>query len=214
MTELLTQRTFLEQFDKGDAQCNLPEGFSLRFCSTDEKSFDLLDKQEHILQNENEGLVTYTNRTNDKIVVIDYENLIQSFPKAINKGKKAPQCCDFLVYSGNKNSFFICNELSTSKTKTKWPDARYQFSDTVRCLEKCKATNGILSHFAQKLCILSTKIEPISSPDGMVGAFGIPYSLLRKPEQLHWDQVEKMGFSIWEANSITYENGAVTPGVR
>ncbi len=214
MTGLLLQRKFLEQFDKGNAKCELPECFMLRFIVTDKACFDLLDKQEQIIQDVNEGLITYTNKTSDKIAVIDYENLIQSFPKAINTGKRAPHCCDFLVYSGNEESFFICNELSSSTRKTKWPDARYQFSDTVRCLLNCETTKSFIEKFKKKLCVLSTKIEPISSPDGVADSFDLPYRLFKNPERLSWAQVERMGFSIWEANAVVYENGAVTLEIR
>ena len=206
MKDILTAKEFLKQFDKGTAVCELPIDFKIRYCITDQKEFDLLDKQPEILQQKDCGCVTYKNNTTDKIVIIDYENIIQSFPQEINTGKKAPKCCDFLVYSENGNSFFICNELSTSITKNKWPDARNQFSDTIRSLLNCEETKLIVNSFKQKLCILSTKIIPIESPEEMVDAFNFPYEVIKKAEELHWTIVERMGFSIWEANLLTYES--------
>ncbi len=206
MKDILATRDFLKQFDKTTATCELPVDFKLRYCITNQKEFDLLDKQPEIIQNKGEGIVTYINNTEDGIVVLDYENLIQALPSEINTGKKAPKCCDFLVYSENKRSFIICNELSTSTTKNKWPDARNQFSDTVRSLMNCDKTKAIAEGVKKKLCVLSTKIEPIESPNNMVSAFNMPYEIIRKAEQLHWTVVERMGFSIWEANLIKYED--------
>lgn len=206
MIGLLPERCFLAQFDKGNATCVLPSGFSLRHYVAMEKNFDLLDKQPNIVQQPGDGCITYTNRTDDKIVIIDYENLVQSFPSAINTGKSSAKCCDFLVYSENKTTFFICNELSTSRTKLKWPDARNQFADTVRRLLNCAETKQIVDVFKYKWCVLSTEIEPVNTPDDMAGAFGIPYTLFKKAEQLPWAVVERMGFTIWEANQVVYED--------
>ena len=206
MKDILIKRDFLKQFDKGNSACELPTDFELRFCITKQNEFDLLDKQPDLIQDKDCGCVTYKNDTDDGIVIVDYENLIQSFPAEINTGKKASKCCDFLVYSENEKSFIICNELSTSTTKRKWPDARFQFSDTVRSLLNCDETKAIVEGFNNKLCVLSTKIEAIESPDDMVAAFNIPYTVIRKAEELHWTIVERMGFSIWEASLITYKN--------
>lgn len=203
MKDILATRDFIKQFDKTTAVCELPSDFELRYCTTNQKEFDLLDKQPEIILNKDAGNITYINNTDDSIVVVDYENLIQAFPSEINTGKKAPKCCDFLVYSENGHSFIICNELSTSKTKNKWPDARYQFSDTVRSLMNCAETKNAVEGFKNKLCVLSTKIDPIESPDDMVSAFNMPYVIIRKAEQLHWTVVERMGFSI--SNLIKYE---------
>lgn len=204
--DVLTKRCFLQQFDKGTAQCVLPENYTLRCCIEKDVEFDLIDKKEEMVLPNGQGGVTYKNETSDGIVVIDYENLVQSFPSTINTGKKAPHCCDFLVYSDNESSFFICNELSVSPTHTKWPDARNQFSDTVRALLKCAETKKMIENYTNKLCVLSTTIEKTDSPENIAGAFNIPYFLQKNAEQLHWTIVERMGFSIWESNLVEYKS--------
>ena len=99
--------------------------------------------------------------------------------------------------------------FQTAQQKNKWPDARYQFSDTVRSLLNCNETKTVVENFKNKLCILSTKIEPIASPDDMVSAFNMPYEIIRNAEQLHWTVLERMGFSIWEANLVIYKDNSI-----
>ena len=48
----------------------------------------------------------------------------------------------------------------------------------------------------------------------MADFFEAPYKLFVKPEKLAWTQVERMGFEIWEANSIIYENEDVSLNIR
>lgn len=200
MKDILTTRAFLMQFDKGNKTAQLPNGFELQCRISYEKEFKLIDEKANKVACENGGVSTYKNKTDDGIVIIGYEKLIQALGNRISK------CCDFVVYSENKKSFIICNELSVSNKKIKWPDARFQFSATVRHLLKCEETKAIIEGIKNKYCVLSTKIEHIVSPDNMAKAFDNPYNLFKQAEQLHWTVVEKMGFTIWESNIITYEN--------
>ena len=214
LKDFLPLRCFLSQFDKDGIECSLPIGFVLKWCSTNLVEFDLQDKKESILQEKGTGTATYINKTEDEIVVIDYENLIHSLPQRINAGKRAPKCCDFIVYSNDGSSFFICNELSSSETKTKWPDARNQFADTIRRILKCSETKKVLDLYKQKLCILSTKIKNIISPDDIAAPFTIPFTLMKNPEKLSCSILENMHFEIWEANLIVYEDEHVSIFVR
>ena len=200
MKDILISRAFLKQFDKGTAKCELPDGYKLQYSISYEREFSLSDKKANKIANNCAGIVTYKNNTDDGIVIVEYENLIQALGNRISK------CCDFIIYSKNEKTFFICNELSISNTETKWPDARKQFSATVLSLLKCDEIKEKLSSIKNKYCVLTTKIEPIVSPENMVNAFNNSYEILKLAEQLHWTVVERMGFTIWESNLVVYEN--------
>lgn len=222
MLKLLIDRKFLSQFDKGDKQnpiiCELPKDFSLRYITTNEKKFDLKDdkdnKQNPILHFENDGSITYVNETDISINIIDYEYLIQSFPALINTGKRTPKCCDYILYSEDGN-FFICNELSVSDKKNKWPDAKDQFADTIRRLNNCKEISSIINQIPNKICLLSTKMQKIDSPDGIVDAFDIPNQLIKKPEEILNTIINRMNFKIWESNLFIYnQDSTITISMR
>ena len=70
---------------------------------TDLLVFDLLDKQEDIVQLENTGAVTYENHSGIPIKIIDFEKLMNQF---LYKGKR----CDMIVFPLSGNLYFILNE--------------------------------------------------------------------------------------------------------
>lgn len=200
MIKFLLQRCFLQNFDKGNFFCNLPEDFKLQYCVTDAKEFDIQDEQADIIKLPGEGIATYKNSSTDKIVVVNYEEFIQSLRL------KKIKSCDFVTYSNDNMSFFICNELSTGCKKNKCPDARYQFENTIRDLYKCEEIKKIIDNYSKKYCVLSLKHTKITSPDNMAGAFNFAYNIITKAEKLTWKNIEKYGFEIWEANLIIYNS--------
>lgn len=168
--------------------------------SIDKKIFDLQDKLENCVVQENQGNVTYHNEMNDEIYVLNYEKLIQSLPE---KKRKKIKHCDFIVSC--RNDFIICNELSFGKEKSKWPKAWKQMQSAIQILNKCDVLNNELQGISNKLCIFSCRREEIKSPLAIADAFSIPSTLIKIVEERKWQPINSLGFKVFEADVIYYK---------
>ncbi len=174
--------------------------------STKQFSFDLMDKTEPFIVEENSGSVTYKNPEEKTVFVTNYEEFIKTLPKNLQNGKKR---CDFLVYQEGKTEFFILNELSQSKNiDSKESDALYQLHNSLETLLEVYSIKQKLDSCKQKLCIFSNKFKKIVSPLGMADAFNASFMTMpQKAVTFDYDAINNLGFIYYRANVIELGDG-------
>jgi|GEM_PF-3920552 len=176
----------------------------------DSKSFDLMDKKQTLEQTVGKGCVTYHNNTSVSIVVIDYENFLNSFVDAKGKQnlKHGIGRCDVLVFQEDRNLFFIANELSAGEPKSKWPKAARQLESTVKNLKAVPEISEYLDFIENLYCVVSCKNE-IFSPLAMADAFSLPATLIKYVQEKDWKPINKYGFKVVEATQAYIDDDEI-----
>ena len=177
-----------------------PSDLTIKYEDITENEFDIIDKKTQIRQDVNTGSATYHNSV-EALRFIDYEHLINQFPKQLQRGIKR---CDFIVYDLNGNSVFILNELSQSTAvQTKLRDAIEQLFKSALDLTRVTPINDFIKSKEKHQCIFSNRMPNVAnSPLGMADSFNLIQELLPELIVHPNDRINKLGFELIETDQI------------
>lgn len=193
----LNQRKPVDDSDKAPIPAVVP------FQTTNEETFDLLDKVDPYFRQLGTGSVTYHNPSLLDIVAINYEQLLNSLPLAITKKLKRP---DYLVYDDAPDGrYFIINELSQGKPASKRNDAKLQMFNAVKTLSDIPQTKQWIDNRTDKWCVFSCRSSFPETPQGIADAFGMNGKNLPERVEIKFQPITKAGFSAFETDVITLE---------
>jgi hypothetical protein len=166
-----------------------------------DREFDIDDKKPTIKQPKGTGSVTYLNgEDNSTLLAIDYEDLLNQFPKDHRKGEGR---CDFIVYENVLKELFVLNELSKSeKAQNKRKKAITQLHHTLFVLYSIPSIKTFISAFPYKYCIFSNRSSIISPLPKMVDSFNLVLEKLPSPKPIKFQPIEKLGFWAIETDLV------------
>ena len=174
---------------------------SLVIENTTERSFDLMDKKETLIQPAGSGCVTYTNPTGKVIAAFDFEKYLNQFSY---QGKK----CDALVLDGENGRFLILNELSIASYKEKFKIAKNQFHDSIAILKSSQEMKDFIASCDKRLCVLSCR-NIISTPMEIADPFLLPYNLLEDAIPFTFKNIQDHDFDFYEATIVEISDDTI-----
>ena len=174
---------------------------SLEIEQTAERSFDLMDKKDTIIQPTGSGCVTYINLTEKIITAFYLEKYLNQFSY---QGKK----CDALVLDSENSRFFILNELSIASYKEKFKIAKNQFHDSIAILKSSQEMKEFINSCDKRLCILSCR-NITSTPMEMADPFLMPYHILEDAIPFTFKNIQDYDFDFYEASTVEISENAI-----
>ena len=174
---------------------------SLVIENTTERSFDLMDKKDTLIQPTGSGCVTYTNPKGKVIAAFDFEKYLNQFSY---QGKK----CDALVFDGENGRFLILNELSIASYKEKFKIAKNQFHDSITILKSSQKMKDFIASCDKRLCVLSCR-DTISTPMKMADPFLLPYNLLENAIPFTFKNMQDYDFDFYEASIVEISDDTI-----
>ena len=174
---------------------------SLEIENTTERSFDLMDKKDTLIQPAGSGCVTYTNLTDKVITAFDFEKYLNQFSYL---GKK----CDALVLDDENGRFLILNELSIASYKEKFKIAKNQFHDSIAILKSSQEMKDFIDSCDKLLCVLSCR-DIVNTPMEMADPFLMPYKLLEDAIPFSFKNIQDYDFDFYEATIVEITDNTI-----
>lgn len=182
------------------------------FKETEANYFELLDDNTMIYFLAGEGVAPYSNNSELKVKVINYESFHITLPPAFILGR---QICDLITYTSTVNNYFSLNELTDTdpkyvvdftntrgNRKGKRNKAMEQLHDTLALLISVPAIRLYIDNFTVKKCCFFNKkaTPPVTAPAVItaVATFNTINTLTEEGFEMSHPGIEACGFKLFE----------------
>ncbi|RVU25588.1 hypothetical protein EOJ36_03995 [Sandaracinomonas limnophila] len=167
---------------------------------TNNLNFGLIDVNKEVkISSFEKGEAKYRNEKNSEVLIFDYDRFISKQNNAFQHGKKR---CDAIVFTTNKSDF-IFNEI---KNRHDFASASLkgikQLNSSLETVLEVPVINRYIKRFRSKKCCFCNFTA--SSPQNVnaTQAFGRLWVLLPQGANLPHQEINAMGFELWEYSGL------------